>query len=116
MFNFEKLDVWQEAIQFADLVYELTRRLSGRRALRIDESDAARSRFDFIEPRGGYFTCVTHGFRSVCRNRDGFSVRGCFANYHRASAKDDCPGRSRSDLRGSGKAEQNAQRIAQVFV
>jgi four helix bundle protein len=25
MFNFKKLDVWQEAIQFADLVYELTR-------------------------------------------------------------------------------------------
>ncbi len=25
MFNFEKLDVWQEAIQFADLIYELTR-------------------------------------------------------------------------------------------
>jgi four helix bundle protein len=25
MFNFEKLDVWQEAIQFADLVYQLTR-------------------------------------------------------------------------------------------
>ena len=24
MFNFEKLDVWQEAIQFADLVYDLT--------------------------------------------------------------------------------------------
>jgi four helix bundle protein len=24
MFNFEKLDVWQEAIQFADLVYEST--------------------------------------------------------------------------------------------
>ena len=24
MFNFEKLDVWQEAIQFADLVHELT--------------------------------------------------------------------------------------------
>jgi four helix bundle protein len=24
MFNFEKLDVWQEAIDFADLVYELT--------------------------------------------------------------------------------------------
>jgi four helix bundle protein len=25
MFNFEKLDVWNEAIQFADLVYQLTR-------------------------------------------------------------------------------------------
>jgi four helix bundle protein len=25
MFNFEKLDVWREAIDFADLVYELTR-------------------------------------------------------------------------------------------
>ena len=24
MFNFEKLDLWQESIQFADLVYELT--------------------------------------------------------------------------------------------
>jgi hypothetical protein len=24
MFNFEKLDLWQEAIRFADLVYELT--------------------------------------------------------------------------------------------
>ena len=24
MFTFEKLDVWQEAIQFADLVYQLT--------------------------------------------------------------------------------------------
>src|SRR6266705_2339538 len=25
MFNFEKLEVWQEAVQFADLVYALTR-------------------------------------------------------------------------------------------
>jgi four helix bundle protein len=25
MFNFEKLDVWHEAIHFADLVYQLTR-------------------------------------------------------------------------------------------
>ena len=26
MFNFEKLDVWQEAIRFADLIYEVTRK------------------------------------------------------------------------------------------
>ena len=26
MFNFEKLDTWREAIAFADLVYQLTRR------------------------------------------------------------------------------------------
>jgi hypothetical protein len=25
MFNFEKLEVWQEAVQFADLIYSLTR-------------------------------------------------------------------------------------------
>ena len=25
MFNFERLDVWQKAIQFADMVYKLTR-------------------------------------------------------------------------------------------
>ena len=31
MFNFEKLDVWKKAIDFADLVYLLlTRRLKGR--------------------------------------------------------------------------------------
>jgi four helix bundle protein len=26
MFNFEKLDVWQEAIQFADLIYDVTKK------------------------------------------------------------------------------------------
>jgi four helix bundle protein len=26
MFNFEKLDVWQEAIRFADLIYDVTRK------------------------------------------------------------------------------------------
>jgi four helix bundle protein len=29
MFNFEKLDVWQEAIQFADLIYEITNAFPG---------------------------------------------------------------------------------------
>src|ERR1700747_385205 len=29
-FNFEKLDVWQEAIQFADLVYESTKNFPER--------------------------------------------------------------------------------------
>src|SRR6266550_9373709 len=29
MFNFEKLDVWQEAIQFADLIYQLTNTFPG---------------------------------------------------------------------------------------
>jgi four helix bundle protein len=28
MFNFEKLDVWQEAIAFADLIYEVTAKFS----------------------------------------------------------------------------------------
>ena len=29
MFNFEKLDIWQEAIQFADLIYQLTNTFPG---------------------------------------------------------------------------------------
>lgn len=29
MFNFEKLDTWQKAISFADLVYEVTRNFPG---------------------------------------------------------------------------------------
>jgi four helix bundle protein len=35
MFNFEKLDVWQEAIQFADLVYELTGDFPGEERFRF---------------------------------------------------------------------------------
>jgi len=47
------LSVWQEAIQFADLVYELTGDFPGEGAFRIDESDAARGRFYLIQYRGG---------------------------------------------------------------
>ena len=35
MFNFEKLDVWQEAIQFADLVYQLTGDFPGQQLFRL---------------------------------------------------------------------------------
>jgi hypothetical protein len=31
MFNFEKLDVWQKSIDFADFIYSLSKMLSGLR-------------------------------------------------------------------------------------
>ncbi len=49
MFNFEKLEVWQKAIDFADLVYRETQTLSRRRTLRANESDAARGGLSFFE-------------------------------------------------------------------
>jgi 23S rRNA-intervening sequence protein len=48
MFNFEKLDVWQEAIQFADLVYELTGNFPDEGESWINESDATRCGFCFV--------------------------------------------------------------------
>jgi hypothetical protein len=58
MFNFEKLDAWQEAIQFADLVYQLTGDFAGRGALWTDQSDAACRCLYFIQSGGGKFTRI----------------------------------------------------------
>jgi|SRR6266496_2646218 len=101
MFNFEKLDVWQEAIQFADLVYELTGDFPGeerfgltsqmRRAavsissnLAEGSSRVSRTDFDrFVEiATGSLFEVV-------------------FANYHRASPKNDRRKRLQTHLHGS---------------
>jgi 23S rRNA-intervening sequence protein len=89
MFNFEKLDVWQEAIQFADLVYDLTgdfpsEERSGltnqmRRAAVSISSNLAEGSSRVSRDR----------FQPVCRNRDRIPIRGCFAKYHRASAAHD---------------------------
>ncbi len=57
MFNFEKLDVWQEAIQFADLVYEVTGDFPSENVL-DDQSDTARRGFDFIQSGRGKLTCI----------------------------------------------------------
>jgi hypothetical protein len=100
MFNFEKLDVWQEAIQFADLVDELTGDFPGEE-LRIDESDAACRCVDFVESGRGKFTCIADRFQPVCRNCDGISIRGRFAIHHRASAKNNRAERLQSNLRSS---------------
>jgi four helix bundle protein len=35
MFNFEKLDVWQEAISFADLIYEVTAKFPDQERFRL---------------------------------------------------------------------------------
>jgi hypothetical protein len=52
MFNFEKLDVWNEAITFADLVYSVSRHFpeDERFGLTIN---AACGGLDFIESRSG---------------------------------------------------------------
>ncbi len=51
MFNFEKLEVWQKAIDFADLVYRETQIISRRRTIWSDESNASRGGFDFVKSR-----------------------------------------------------------------
>jgi hypothetical protein len=107
MFNFEKLDVWQEAIEFADLVYELTGDFPNEE--RFGLTNQMRRAAVSISSNGGRkFTCIANRLQPVCRNRNGISVRGRFANYDRASEKDDRRKRLQAYLRSSRKAEQNA--------
>ncbi len=95
MFNFEKLETWQKAIDFADLVYSLTRRFPSeerfgltnqmRRAAvsissNIAEGTARNSRTDyarFLEiAAGSLFEVVSQSFigqRQGLLTEDGFS-------------------------------------------
>ena len=108
MFNFEKLDVWQEAIQFADLVYELTGDFPGEE--RFGLTNQMRRAAVSISSN------LAEGSSRACRNRNGIAVRGRFANYDRASKKDDRRKRVQAYLRSSRKAEQNAQRTTPVVI
>jgi four helix bundle protein len=112
MFNFEKLDVWQKAIDFADLVYNQTRSFPAderfgltnqmRRAAvsvssniaegtsRMSQTDFAR----FIEiATGSVFEVVSQSF--IAR-RQGFLTQEAFAELN--SAADEI-GRMLSGLR-----------------
>src|SRR6266481_9684379 len=90
MFNFEKLDVWQEAIQFADLVYELTgdfpdeerfgltnqmRRAAVSISSNIAEGSSRASRTDFARfteiAAGSVFEAVSQAF--IARRQGPFS-------------------------------------------
>ena len=114
MFNFEKLDVWQKAIEFADLVYNHTRDFPGderfgltnqmRRAAvsissniaegtsRMSQTDFAR----FIEiATGSVFEVVSQSF--IGRRQDFLTEQGFRTLY---SAADEI-GRMLSGLRKS---------------
>lgn len=114
MFNFEKLDVWQRANEFADLVYKVTRSFPDderfgltnqmRRAAvsvssNIAEGSARSSRTDnarFVEiATGSLFEVVAQGFIS---RRQGFLTEPDFKTLY---ATADELGRMLSGLRRS---------------
>jgi len=87
MFNFEKLDVWQKAVAFADLVYSLTRdfpeperfglisqmrRAAVSVSANIAEGSSRTSRDDyarFVEiATGSLFEVVSHAFIAPKQN------------------------------------------------
>jgi len=101
MFNFEKLDVWQKAIQFADLVYKLTkvfpdderfgltnqmRRAAVSISSNIAEGSSRHSREDyarFIEiATGSVFEVVSQSF--ISRNQ-GYLVEQEFKTIYAAA-------------------------------
>jgi len=116
MFNFEKLDVWQEAIQFADLVYDLSRNFPDderfgltnqmRRAAvsissNIAEGSSRVSRADFARfveiATGSLFEVVSQ--TTIALRRKMISQNDYNQIY--------TPRR---------KAEQDAQRVTQIFI
>ena len=114
MFNFEKLDCWQHAIEFADLVYELTGAFPGderfgltnqmRRAAvsissNIAEGSSHGSKIDyarFVEiATGSAFEVVSQAF--IARRR-GFLSEEKFSELYGAAERQ---GRMLSGLRNS---------------
>jgi four helix bundle protein len=114
MFNFEKLETWQKAIAFADLVYEITRKFPSeerfgltnqmRRAAvsissNIAEGAARSSRNDyarFLEiATGSLFEVVSQSFIG---ERQGFLSKASFDRLYSAA---DEQGKMLSGLRRS---------------
>jgi four helix bundle protein len=118
MFNFEKLDVWNEAIAFADLVYSLSRSFPEeerfgltnqmRRAAvsissNIAEGSSRSSRNDFSRfveiATGSLFEVVS---QSTIALRQGFISNNFYAEIYAAAEKQS---RMLSGLRKSLQAE-----------
>lgn len=113
MFNFEKLETWQEAINFADLVYSMTRNFPDqerfgltnqmRRAVSISsnlaEGSSRTSRQDFARfveiASGSLFEVVSQSF--IGRNQ-GFLGGDDFNRLYTAAEKQ---GKMLSGLRAS---------------
>jgi four helix bundle protein len=114
MFNFEKLDVWREAIEFAELVYAVTKSFPGderfgltnqmRRAAvsvssNIAEGSSRSSRTDFARfieiATGSVFEVVSQAFIS---RRQSLLNEADFSRLYAAAEKQ---GRMLSGLRNS---------------
>ena len=114
MFNFEKLETWQEAINFADLVYALTRNFPDqerfgltnqmRRAAvsissNLAEGSSRSSRLDFARfveiASGSLFEIVSQSFIG---QRQGFLTEPQFHQLYAAAEKQ---GKMLSGLRAS---------------
>jgi four helix bundle protein len=114
VFNFEKLEVWHKAIDFADLVYGDTRSFPAderfgltnqmRRAAvsissNIAEGSSRSSKTDFARfieiSTGSLFEVVSQAFIA---NRQGFLEKDAFRKLYRAAEEQ---GRMQSGLRRS---------------
>jgi len=100
MFNFEKLDVWQKAIDFADLVYNHTRNFSPderfgltnqmRRAAMLLSSDIAEGTSRMSQTDFGRFIEIATGSvfevvsQSFIGRRQGFLTEESFRALHSA--------------------------------
>ena len=74
MFDFEKLDVWQKAIDFADLVHNHMRDFPTDERFGLTNQNAPRCRLNILEYSGGNVAHVANRFRAIHRNRNRLGI------------------------------------------
>jgi len=74
MFNFEKLDVWQEAIDFAILIYEVTAKFPEQERFGLKQSSASCRCIHIVEHSRRQFTFIPSRLCAIRRDRDELSI------------------------------------------
>ena len=82
MFNFEKLEVWQKAIDFADLVYATTREFPSEERFGLTNQMRRAAVSISSNIAEGCSRAFQKRFRTLCRNRYGLRLRSGFAGFH----------------------------------
>ena len=83
MFNFEKLESWHRAIDFAGLIYSSTRDFPRGEIFGLTMQMRRAAVSVSIQSRGGKFSVFPGGFRQIYGNRRWFVVRSRVTELHR---------------------------------
>ena len=87
MFNFEKLEVWQRAVDFADLVYATTRGFPREELFGLAMQMRRAAVCSVFEFSGGKFAVLARRLRQIYRVRYRLTLRGDLTERYRKAAR-----------------------------